>query len=136
MTIVKLGPDPIGVTSTVRTPLDASLHVRRVSVDTTAQTVTVNVDRGNWFALNAMLGQPTTETFHYDSATQFLGWHKRSPHTFDPSAIRPGDPITLRTRAVFDTPLAQLVAAPLWKVNDHEPVSSIDQDGGSLPVQS
>jgi hypothetical protein len=107
-----------------------------LAVDTTAQTVTINVARGNWFALNAMLGQPTTETFHYDSATQFLGWSRRTPHTFDPSAIRAGDPITLRTRAVFDTPLASLLAAPLWKVNDHEPVSTIDRDGGTLPVQS
>jgi hypothetical protein len=109
---------------------------RAVAVDTTAKTVTVDVRRGNWPALNALLGQPTTETFHYDTATQFLSWNKRTPHAFDPATIKPGDPITLRTRAVWNTPLATLLTAPLWKVNDHEPISSIDSDGGNLPIDS
>jgi hypothetical protein len=107
---------------------------RAISVDTAAQTVTVDVRRGNWFALNALLGQPTTETFHYDSATQFLSWSKRSPHTFLPAQIKAGDPITVRTRASFGTPLANLLAAPLWKVNDHEPATTVDSDGGTLTV--
>jgi hypothetical protein len=107
---------------------------RAISVDTTAQTITVDIRRGNWFALNALLGQPTTETFHYDSATQFLSWSGRAPHTFLPAQIKAGDPITIRTRAHFGTPLANLLAAPLWKVNDHEPSLTIDSDGGTLPV--
>jgi hypothetical protein len=107
---------------------------RAVSVDPTAQTVTVDITRGNWFALNALLGQPATETFHYDSATQFLSWNHRAPHTFLPAQIKAGDPITVRTRAHFDTPLANLLAAPLWKVNDHEPSATIDRDGGTLPI--
>jgi hypothetical protein len=107
---------------------------RAVSVDTTAQTVTVDIRRGNWFGLNALLGQPTTETFHYDSATQFLSWSDRTPHTFLPAQIKAGDPITIRTRAHFGTPLPNLLAAPLWKVNDHEPSTTIDSDGGTLPV--
>ena len=105
-----------------------------VSVDTTAQTVTLTVQHGNWFALNAMLGQPTTETFHYDASTLFLSWDHRSPHSFLPAQIQVGDPITLRTRAPFGTPLASLLAAPLWKVNDHEPASSIDSSGGNLTL--
>ena len=32
------------------------------------------------------------------------------------------------------TPLASLLAAPLWKVNDHEPASSIDSSGGNMTV--
>jgi hypothetical protein len=107
---------------------------RAVSVDPTAQTVTVDIRRGNWFGLNALLGQPTTETFHYDSATQFLSWSGRAPHTFLPAQIKAGDPITIRTRAHFGTPLANLLAAPLWKVNDHEPSVTVDSDGGTLPV--
>jgi hypothetical protein len=107
---------------------------RAVSVDTTAKTITIDVRFGNWFALNAMLGQPTTETFHYDASTLFLSWTHRAPHTFDPSQIVAGDAITLRTRAAFDTPLANILAAPLWKVNDHEPTSSVDTSGATLPV--
>jgi hypothetical protein len=107
---------------------------RAVAVDTTAKTITIDVRFGNWFALNAMLGQPTTETFHYDASTLFLSWNHRAPHTFDPSQIVAGDLITLRTRAAFDTPLANLLAAPLWKVNDHEPASSLATSGATLPM--
>jgi hypothetical protein len=105
-----------------------------VSVDPTAQTITLTVQHGNWFALNAMLGQPVTETFHYDASTLFLSWNHRSPHGFLPAQIQAGDPITLRIRAAWATPLATLLAAPLWKVNDHEPASSIDSSGGNLTV--
>jgi hypothetical protein len=105
-----------------------------VSVDTAAQTITVDIAHGNWFALNALLGQPATETFHYDPATQFLNWSARAPHTFLPAQIKAGDPITIRTRAHFGTPLANLLTAPLWKVNDHEPSATIDSDGGTLPI--
>jgi hypothetical protein len=105
-----------------------------VAVDPTAQTITLTVQHGNWFALNAMLGKPVTETFHYDASTQFLSWDHRSPHTFLPAQIQAGDPITLRTRATFGTPLASLLAAPLWKVNDHEPASSIDSSGGNVAI--
>jgi len=109
---------------------------RAVAVDTTAKSITIDVHRGNWNALNALLGQPSTETFHYDAATQFLSWNKRAPHAFDPATIKAGDPITLRTRAAWNTPLANLLAAPLWKVNDHEPLSSIDNAGGNMPLDS
>ena len=111
-------------------------HGPAVSVDTTAMTITVDVHRGNWNALNALLGQPSTETFHYDAATQFLSWNRRVPHTFAAATIKVGDPITVRTRATWNTPLANLLAAPLWKVNDHEPLSSIDSAGGNMPLDS
>jgi hypothetical protein len=109
---------------------------RAVGVDTTAKTITIDVQRGNWFALNAMLGQPTLETFHYDSATLFISWHRRTPHSFDPSAIKVGDPIMLKTRGVWNTPLATLLAAPLWKVNDHAPASTANSSGGNMPLES
>ena len=107
-----------------------------VAVDTTAKTITIDVHRGNWNALNALLGQPSTETFHYDAATLFLSWNRRAPHSFDPATIKAGDPITLRTRAAWNTPLATLLAAPLWKVNDHEPSASVDNAGGNMPLDS
>ena len=109
---------------------------RALAVDATAKTITVDIRRGNWNALNALLGQPSTETFHYDTATQFLSWNHRAPHAFDPAAIKAGDPITVRTRATWNTPLANLLAAPLWKVNDHEPIATVDRDGGNLPLDS
>ena len=43
--------------------------------------------------------------------------------------------MTLRTRATWDTPLTDLLSAPLWKVNDHEPSASIEKDGGNLPLE-
>jgi hypothetical protein len=111
-------------------------HGRAVAVDTTAKTITVDIRRGNWFALNALLGQPTLQTFHYDAATLFFAWNKRSPHAFDPASITFGDAITLRTRATFNTPLAALLAAPLYKVNDHESLRSLNKDGGDLPLDT
>jgi hypothetical protein len=107
-----------------------------VAVDPVAKTITINVSHGNWNALNAMLGQPTLETFHYDAATLFLSWNRRSPHAFDPATIKAGDPITLRTRAAWNTPLAGLLAAPLYKVNDHESLGSIKHDCGNLTLES
>jgi hypothetical protein len=109
---------------------------RAIAVDTTAKTITIDVHRGNWNALNALLGQPSTETFHYDAATLFLSWNRRAPHAFDPATIKADDPITLRTRAVWNTSLATLLTAPLWKVNDHEPSASVDSDGGNMPLDS
>jgi hypothetical protein len=111
-------------------------HGRAVAVDTTAKTITIDIRRGNWFALNALLGQPSLQTFHYDAATLFLAWNRRTPHSFDPASIRFGDPITLRTRGTFATPLADLLAAPLYKVNDHESLRSLNNDGGDLPLEN
>jgi hypothetical protein len=111
-------------------------HGRAVAVDTTAKTITIDIRRGNWFALNALLGQPSLQTFHYDAATLFLSWNRRTPHSFDPAAIKFGDPITLRTRGTFNTPLADLLAAPLYKVNDHESLRSLNKDGGDLPLDN
>ncbi|MEO9175308.1 MAG: hypothetical protein ABI317_07310 [Gaiellales bacterium] len=105
---------------------------RAVSVDTTAQTVTIDIHGGNRPALRALLGQPATETFHYDASTLFLSWSHRTPHTFLPAQIQVGDPITLRSRVDFDTPLATLLTTPLWKINDHEPARSFDSAGGSM----
>jgi hypothetical protein len=107
---------------------------RAVAVDTAAMTITIDIKRGSYAALNALLGQPATQTFHYDPATLFISWTGRTPHSFLASQIKVGDPITLRTRAGGKTPLATLLTAPLWKVNDREPSSSVAAAGGNLVV--
>ena len=65
--------------------------------------------------------QPLRQTFSFDAGTAFLHWNAGAPYLLDSAAVKPGDRVVLRTRAPRGTSLAQLVAAPLWKVNDHEP---------------
>jgi hypothetical protein len=103
------------------------------SIDTTAKTITLTVRFGNWAALNALLGESPTQTFHYDAATQFLNW-RGGPHSVPADQVKAGDWLTLRTRATWNTPLADLVAAPLWKVNDHMPRLSVKRLGATVPV--
>jgi hypothetical protein len=107
---------------------------RAVAVDATAMTITIDIRHGSYAALNALLGQPTRQTFHYDPATLFISWTGRTPHSFLATQIKVGDPITLRTRAGGRTPLAALLSAPLWKVNDREPATSLAAAGGNLAV--
>jgi hypothetical protein len=107
---------------------------KAVAIDTTAMTITIDVKHGSYAALNALLGQSATQTFHYDPATLFISWTGRTPHSYLATQIKPGDRITLRTRAGGRTPLAALLAAPLWKVNDREPASSLAASGGNLVV--
>jgi hypothetical protein len=107
---------------------------KAVAVDTTAQTITIDIKHGSYAALNALLGQPAVQTFHYDPATLFISWTGRTPHSFLATQIKAGDRITLRTRAGGKTPLATLLSAPLWKVNDREPASSLAASGGNLVV--
>jgi hypothetical protein len=92
------------------------------AVDTTKHTITIDVAWGNWRALYAMLGQPLTETFVYDSTTTFLHWDGSGPHVLDPAAITAGDPLTLRVFGPWRTPLATLEQTPLFRVTDHEPM--------------
>jgi hypothetical protein len=106
---------------------------RAASIDATAGTITLTVRYGNWAALNALLGESPTQTFHYDGATQFLSW-RGGPHTVTADQVKAGDWVTLRTRATWNTPIADLAAAPLWKVNDHMPRLSVKALGATVPV--
>jgi hypothetical protein len=106
---------------------------RAASIDTTAKTITLTVRYGNWAALNALLGESPTQTFHYDDATQFLNW-RGGPHTVTAAQVKAGDWVTLRTRASWNTPIAALAAAPLWKANDHMPRLSVRALGATVPV--
>jgi hypothetical protein len=105
------------------------------AIDTTAHTLTVDVNFGNWRGLFALLGQPVHQTFHYDSSTVFLMWRHGVPVGVDPGVIHPGDPLTLRVFGqTWNTPLATLLATPLWRVKLGEPMRFALRDGAELPA--
>jgi hypothetical protein len=104
------------------------------AIDTTNHTITVDVNFGNWRGLFSMLGQPVHQTFTYDAATVFLKWRHGVPIGVDPSVIHPGDPLTLRVfGATWNSPLATLLATPLWRVKLGEPMRLALRDGAELP---
>jgi hypothetical protein len=105
------------------------------AIDTNAHTITVDVNYGNWRGLFALLGQPAHQTFHYDSSTVFLKWRHGVPIGVDPSVIHAGDPLTLRVfGATWNTPLATILATPLWRVKLGEPMRLALRDGAELPA--
>jgi hypothetical protein len=104
------------------------------AIDTTAHTITVDANFGNWRGLYALLGQPLHQTFTYDARTVFLKWRHGVPIGVDPSVIHAGDPLTLRVFApAWNTPLSTLVATPLWRVKLGEPMKLALRDGAELP---
>ncbi len=105
------------------------------AIDTTAHTITVDVNYGNWRGLFALLGQPVHQTFTYDANTVFLKWRHGVPIGVDPSVIHAGDPLTLRVfGATWNTPLPTLLATPLWRVKLGEPMRLALRDGAELPA--
>ena len=105
------------------------------AVDTTAHTITVDVNFGNWRGLFALLGQPVHQTFTYDANTVFLKWRHGVPIGVDPSVIHAGDPLTLRVFGpTWNTPLATLLATPLWRVKLGEPMRLALRDGAEVPA--
>jgi hypothetical protein len=104
------------------------------AIDTTNHTITVDVNFGNWRGLFAMLGQPVHQTFTYDANTVFLKWRHGVPIGVDPTVIHTGDPLTLRVFGpAWNTPLATLLATPLWRVKLGEPFRLALRDGAELP---
>jgi hypothetical protein len=105
------------------------------AIDTTAHTITVDVNFGNWRALFAMLGQPVRQTFKYDANTVFLKWRHRVPIGVDPTLIHAGDPLTLRIFGpTWNTSVATLLTtSPLWRVKLGEPIRLALRDGAELP---
>jgi hypothetical protein len=83
--------------------------------------IALNVESGNWKALQSMLGQPVDQSFTYDNGTIFLLWQGRVPTVIDPSQLKAGDRITVRVRAPRSDSLAQVEATPAAHVGDHEP---------------
>jgi hypothetical protein len=105
------------------------------SIDTTARTITVDVNFGNWRGLFSLLGQPVHQTFAYDGNTVFLKWRHGVPIGVDPSVIHAGDPLTLRVfGATWNTPLPTLLATPLWRVKLGEPMALALRDGAERPA--
>jgi hypothetical protein len=105
------------------------------AIDTTAHTITVDVNFGNWRGLFALLGQPVHQTFTYDANTVFLTWRHGVPIGVDPSVIHAGVPLTLRVfGATWNTPLATLLATPLWRVKLGEPMRFALRDGAEVPA--
>ena len=106
------------------------------AIDTTAQTITVDVNFGNWRGLFALLGQPVHQTFKYDSSTVFLKWRRGVPIGVDPSVIHPGDPLTLRVfgahleHAARDPPGDAALARQGRRAHAARPAS----DGAELPA--
>ena len=89
--------------------------------------IALNVDSGNWKALQAMLGQSLAQTFTYDDGTIFLLWQGRVPTVIDPSQLKAGDKITVRIRAPRSDSLAQVEATPAAHVGDHEPAPAPEE---------
>jgi hypothetical protein len=105
------------------------------AIDTTAHTITVDVNFGNWRGLFALLGQPVHQTFTYDSNTVFLKWRHGVPIGVAPSVIHAGDPLTLRVFGpAWNAPLAGLLTTPLWRVKLGEPMRLALRDGAEVPA--
>jgi hypothetical protein len=81
--------------------------------------VSINVEGGNRAALRAMLGQPVTQTFAYDSNTEFLQWSKGIPTVVQPSALAAGDFVWVHVRAARNADLAAIEQQPAGLVGDH-----------------
>ncbi|HMG98689.1 MAG TPA: hypothetical protein VK546_07200, partial [Gaiellales bacterium] len=104
------------------------------AIDTTNHTITVDVNFGNWRGLFALLGQPVHQTFTYDGNTVFLMWRHGRPIGIDAGLIHPGAPLTLRVFGeTWNTPLAKLLATPLWRVKLGEPFRFALRDGAEKP---
>jgi hypothetical protein len=81
--------------------------------------VSINVEGGNRAALRAMLGQPVTQTFAYDSNTEFLQWSKGIPTVVQPGDLAAGDFVWVHVRAPRDASLADIEKNDAGIVGDH-----------------
>jgi hypothetical protein len=81
--------------------------------------VSITVQGGNKRALRAMLGQPVTQTFAYDSSTEFLMWSKGIPTVVQPSALSAGDYVRVNVRTERNASLADVEQKPAGIVGDH-----------------
>jgi len=70
--------------------------------------VPITVQGGNKPALQAMLGQPVTQTFAYGSSTEFLKWSKGIPTIVQAGDLAAGDYVTVNVRAPRNADLATI----------------------------
>lgn len=81
--------------------------------------VSINVEGGNRQALRAMLGAPVTQTFAYDTSTEFLKWSKGIPAVVGPGDLASGDFVWVHVRAPRGATLADIEAQAAGIVGDH-----------------
>jgi hypothetical protein len=81
--------------------------------------VSITVDGGNKPALRAMLGAPVTQTFAYDSTTEFLKWSKGIPTVVQPGDLAAGDFVWVHVRAPRGASLADIEKDAAGIVGDH-----------------
>jgi hypothetical protein len=81
--------------------------------------VSINVQGGNRAALRAMLGQPVTQTFAYDSTTEFLKWSAGKPAVVQAGDLVAGDYVRVNVRTQRGADLATIEHQPAGIVGDH-----------------
>ena len=81
--------------------------------------VSITVQGGNKPALRAMLGAPVTQTFAYDSNTEFLKWSAGIPTVVQPGDLAAGDFVWVHVRAARGSDLAAIEQTPAGIVGDH-----------------
>ena len=81
--------------------------------------VSITVQGGNKAALRAMLGAPVTQTFAYDSTTEFLKWAGGKPTVVQAGDLAAGDYVTVNVRTQRGSDLAAIEQQPSGIVGDH-----------------
>jgi hypothetical protein len=81
--------------------------------------VSINVQGGNRAALRAMLGAPVTQTFAYDSTTEFLKWSAGKPTVVQPGDLAAGDYVRVNVRTQRGADLATIEQQAAGIVGDH-----------------
>jgi hypothetical protein len=77
------------------------------------------VQGGNKQALRAMLGAPVTQTFAYDSSTEFLKWTAGKPAVVGAGDLAAGDYVWVHVRAPRHASLAEIEQRDAGIVGDH-----------------
>jgi len=81
--------------------------------------VSITVQGGNKAALQAMLGQPVTQTFAYSTSTEFLKWSKGIPTVVQPGDLAAGDYVTVNVRDRRGSSLSDIEQQAAGIVGDH-----------------
>jgi hypothetical protein len=81
--------------------------------------VSITVQGGNKQALRAMLGAPVTQTFAYDSSTEFLKWTAGKPAVVGAGDLAAGDYVWVHVRAPRHASLAEIEQRDAGIVGDH-----------------
>ena len=81
--------------------------------------VSITVQGGNKPALRAMLGQPVTQTFAYDSSTEFLKWSHGKPTIVQAGDLAAGDYVRVNVRAPRHADLTTIEHQAAGIVGDH-----------------